>query len=194
MRILLCALALVCTAVGFAGQTQNVNDLRLLDSLNRIRLRQNADGILKGYNASGTEVSASTLRLVSHRCCQWADESIPAGNLTGTVPDVCFPAVTACDQRNKSHGSECDQSLVWVCASCSAELGIGNLQHVASDAAINHASKFATQEHGAWRSGPLTFRCRLSENDPVRIKAFVNPTDCALVRVRRFVGCDKGVL
>jgi hypothetical protein len=55
MRILFCALALLFAASGFAGQTQNVNDLRMLDASNKIRIRQNADGVLKGYNASGTE-------------------------------------------------------------------------------------------------------------------------------------------
>jgi hypothetical protein len=92
MRILFCALALLCAAVGFAGQTQNINDLRMLDSLNRIRLRQNADGILKGYNASGTEVFSIDTATGVLTGVGSGLTSLPAGNLTGTLPDARFPA------------------------------------------------------------------------------------------------------
>jgi hypothetical protein len=51
VRILFCALALLCAGVGFGQQTQHFNDLRLQDSLNRLRIRA-VGGVLYGYDSS----------------------------------------------------------------------------------------------------------------------------------------------
>lgn len=55
MRILFCALALLCAGVSFGQQGANINDLRLKDALNNIRLRHQSNGMLRGFDASGVE-------------------------------------------------------------------------------------------------------------------------------------------